>query len=72
MLRETRREKLLLLSLDSSRLRQKELLQQMQQHRARATEMQEAAQYRMTGSLPPLPSRDPSLDQALGISTPQP
>jgi len=69
--RTQQREVLLLLSLDSNRLRQKELLSQRESLSHRLQEMAEAEQFRQTGSLPPpMPPRDPNLDRALGLSTP--
>lgn len=66
---------MLLLSLDSSRLRIKELTAQHRTLGHRQTEMQESLQFRLTGHLPPatLPSSQTQhLDQVLGLSTPPP
>lgn len=65
LLRAEKRELLLLLSLDSLRLAQKELLQQQGMLEHRLTEMAESRQYRLTGTLPPEPPS--SLDQELGL-----
>lgn len=64
--RAEKRELLLLLSLDSTRLEQKELLQHQQMLQNRLQEMAEARQFRLTGSLPE-PTPPSSLDRALGL-----
>lgn len=70
--RERQREILLALSLDSSRLRVKELEQRHQQLEHRGVEMEASSQFRRTGLLLPATPSTPELDQALGLSTPQP
>lgn len=71
--RERRRETLLLLSLDSSRLRLKELEQVQATAEHRLAEMLGSLQYRTTGTLPlqeSIRTEPQYLDQALGLSTP--
>lgn len=70
--REVRREQLLLRSLDSSRLRQKELETQHHLLVTRLREMQESREHRELALLPPVTSSTPDLDRALGLSTPTP
>jgi len=72
MAREARRERTLLLSLDSSRLRQKELETQQALLQNRLREMEESRAFRTQGLLlpPPETSSTPDLDRALGLSTP--
>jgi len=65
LLRAEKRELLLLLSLDSTRLAQKELLQQQEMLKHRLAELAASRQYRLTGTLPPEPPS--SLDRALGL-----
>lgn len=68
--REEKRLQLLLMSLDSSQLRIKELELREAMLAHRMTEMAESRQHRTAGVLPPATPSTPDLDQALGISTP--
>lgn len=70
--REISRHRLLLLSLDNSLLRQKELATRAMQLQHRLWEMEQARQYRMEGVLPPETPGEltQDLDSVLGLSTP--
>lgn len=70
--KEQQRERLLLMSLDSNRLRLKELEQAQQMHLHRLQEMAASTQFRLTGLLP-VQAPDPEsreLDRVLGLSMP--
>lgn len=69
--KEQKREQLLLLMLDRSLLRQKELEQRLQALRVQQSQLLESHGYRTAGLLPP-PEVTPErarMDQLLGLST---